>query len=184
MLAFEYENIKEDAAALVEFVRLSDENYAKRKKRNIYFGSIFIFFLAGGMFMLVSYWSNIRGGAFLSVGAGVVGALFTYFRTKKTYKDQTRKTVEKMYEGDSSEKIFCKHSVTINEKGFSEKSEKAKNSKSWKTIHKAASSENYIFVLFTKSAGFMIPKRELGDEKFQEVIAEIGKYKEIEKTDL
>ena len=160
-----YNNNLEDMVALSEHCLAQNAAYKKRRRWNLY-GSPLLPFC---VFAYVAYSTNKPAGYVF----GIVASALTFFGTLRAYRNFPRKAVEKLQREKPQKEVVCRHTVTISPDGLSEYTEGSRHFLTWGALFDVAFTPDYIYVFNTSATAYIIPRRELGDERFQQVADEI-----------
>ena len=164
-----YENTLNDMLALTEHQISASPAYQKRRSWTIYGSPLLL--LAG--FTYLGYSTQKTG---LMVG-GVVGALFLFFWSLRAYRNFPRKAVEQLQREKPQKEVFCRHHITVSAEGFSEQTAESRHFHTWRALSDVAFTPDYIFVYDTPATAHIIPRRELGDTRFQQLREEIERVR-------
>ena len=164
-----HENNFDDMVALTEHQLSNSVPYHKRRRWILYGSPLFLF----AAFSFVAYSTHKPGFYF----GGVVGALCSFLWSIRAYRRFPRKAVEKLHRETPQKEVFCPHTITISSDGFSEETAESRHFHTWNALTDIAFTRDYIFVYNTPATAHIIPRRELGDEQFQQVGNEIRKYR-------
>jgi hypothetical protein len=164
-----YENTFDDMVALTEHQISASAAYQKRRRWTLYGSPLLI--LIG--FTYLGYSTQKPA---LMVG-GVAGALFLFFWSLRAYWNFPRKAVEKLQREKPQKEVFCRHNVTVSADGFSEHTAESRHSHTWRSLFDVAFTPDYIFIYDTPATAHIIPRRELGDTRFQQLRDEIERFR-------
>jgi hypothetical protein len=163
-----YENNESDSIAFMRHHLATDPDFNKRRILNLYVYPIVIF-VAISVFAVVNK-------DFAAVIGGIVGALIAYTWNWWGYRRYDRKLV-KHIQSRVIKEVHCIHTVTINAEGFTEKTAESQNFQTWNAITRVVFTPEYIYVYNSPITAHTIPLRELGETVFQQVAADIRKYR-------
>jgi len=164
-----YENTFDDMVALTEHQISASAAYQKRRRWTLYGSPVLL--LVG--FTYLGYSTQKPA---LVVG-GVVGALFLFFWSLRAYRNFARKAVEKLHREKPQKEVFCRHNIAVSVEGFSEHTAESRHSHTWRSLFDVVFTPDYIFVYDTPATAHIIPRRELGDARFQQLRDEIERVR-------
>lgn len=163
-----YENNVDDSIAFMRYHLETDSDFKKRRTTNLYIYPMMIF-------VGISVFA-VANKDFATVIGGIVGAFIAYAWNWFAYRRYDRKLV-KHIQNMAPNEFHCLHTVTITSEGFTEKTAESKNFQTWNAITRVDFTPEYIYVFNTSITAHIIPLRELGETVFQQVAAEIRKYR-------
>jgi hypothetical protein len=167
-MEFSYENNVGDSIAFMRHHLATDPDFKKRRILNLYIYPIVIF-------VAISVFAVVNKDLAAVIG-GIVGALIAYSWNWLSYRRYDRKLV-KHIESRVIKEVHCLHTVTINSEGVTEKTVESQNFQTWSAVTRVVFTPEYIYVYNSPITAHTIPLRELGEALFQQVAAEIGKYR-------
>jgi hypothetical protein len=162
-----YENTLEDMVALAEHQLSTNAAYHKRRLWNLYGSPLLLL----GLFAYIAHIT--QKPAFL-VG-GMIGALFSFLWSRRGYRHFPRKAVERLHREKPQKEVFCRHTITVSPEGFTEETAESRHFHRWTALYDIAFTPGYIFVYNTPATAHIVPRREIGDEQFEQLINEIRK---------
>ena len=111
------------------------------------------------------------------VWGGALGACFLFVWFLRLYRRFPRKAVEKLHREKPPTGVFCRHTVSISADGFSEETAESRYFHTWTSLHNIAFTPDYIFLYNTPATAHIIPRRELGDDRFLQFRNEIERVR-------
>jgi len=164
-LTVSYENTVDDLIALSKHQLSTDAAFLRRRRGNL-IGSLL------GVVAAFSYFAWRRYDPRVLIGVGFMGLAVLLWKLL-AYRKLTPKLVAKMLRDTPQKNVFCRHTVSISGDGIGEETEGAHNFHTWPTLFRIAITPEHIFVYNTPATAHIIPRRELGDERFAQVSEEI-----------
>jgi hypothetical protein len=166
-----YENNFDDMVALTAHQLSNSVPYHKRRRWDLYGSPLFLL----AAFSFFAYVSHKPGFYF----GGVIGALASFLWSFRAHRHFPRKAVEKLHREKPQKEVFCRHTITISSDGLTEETAESRHFHTWNALYDIAYTPDYVFVFNTPATAHIIPRRELGDERFREVRDEIRKSRNV-----
>lgn len=152
-----YINNLDDLRALSEDALSSNAHWARKKAWSIYYSPLIILVAS----FLLAYFLNKP--AFY--GGGIGGALFSSIWSYFIYKNYPKKMAKDIEQKEA----FCEHTLSLSADGVRDKTANSESFNTWNSLAKITSNENYVFIYNTPVTAYIIPKREIGEQLFQDV---------------
>ncbi len=105
---------------------------------------------------------------------GITISVMIYFVFTAYSKSAMRKAMTDM---TAKNGLFCEHTITLDEKGFTETTEVNRNFASWEGVDKITETKNFVNIGLRLGPTFFIPKRAFTDENHVKVfVATVNSY--------
>jgi len=156
-----YSNVADDLIAFTEHHLENNKPFQKTKKMNLYVAPLAICVI----FSLLAYLTDRPMHYF----GGASGALIIFLWSSYSYKNIAKKCAL-----TAQKEVVCEHVVAVTEEGVLESTANSQSRIGWEAIDRIESNDSYIFIYNTPATAIVIPKRELGEDVFTELLAAIG----------
>lgn len=182
-MRFEYENNKQDSIALTRYSIAVNKDYQRQRKWNLYINPVLLFIFLIIVFHITAQITQKKAFLYGGFIGTIVGCTITFLWYWRIYANHPKKLVENYLKQGNPKEVYCKHTIDMNKKGFTEKTRGSQSYQSWEAINKIVIHKDYIFVFNTPATAHMIPRREVGDVMFEKISLEIKKYHVCETWD-
>ncbi|KPM74754.1 MULTISPECIES: YcxB family protein [Pseudoalteromonas] len=160
-----YKNNLDDLLALSEDAISNNKQWAKKKAWSIYYMPLLILTVCSLFAFLMDKPAFYGGG----IGGALFSSIWSYF-CYKNYPKKMAKEIEQ-------KEVFCEHIISLSPEGVKEKTANSESFNTWESLTRVIYNDDHVFIYNTPVTAHIIPKREVGEQSFQDIKKQIMAYK-------